>query len=192
MTYNRAKHHRRSIRLRGYDYTRPGAYFVTIVTQNRACLFGEVVDGEMRLNEYGKVVYECWTGIPAHSPNATVDEFIVMPNHVHGIIVLTAIAATHAMVGATHASPLRAHGPKQQSVASIVGAFKSATAKRINALRGTPGSPVWQRNYYEHIIRDETSLNRICQYILDNPAHWATDRENPQAKETEPEYTWTQ
>jgi len=113
--YDPEKHHRRSIRLRGYDYTQPGAYFVTIVTRNRECLFGDVVDGNVALNEYGHVVHACWKAIPDHFPNVTLDAFVVMPNHVHGIIVIdfpvramhaTAIVgAMHASVGARHASP---------------------------------------------------------------------------------------
>ena len=182
--------HRRSIRLKGYDYTRAGAYFVTICTKDRACLFGDVSDGVMRLNQMGQIVWQCWLAIPDHFPHVLLDEFVVMPNHVHGIIVIMAthiVGARHA-VGATHASPLqnddtptRPRGPQRQSVASIVGSFKSAATKRINEQRGTPGAPVWQRNYYEHIIRDDESLNRIRQYIAENPLHWYLDRENPNA-----------
>jgi len=178
----RHKNHRRSIRLKGYDYTRAGAYFVTICTKDRACLFGDVADGVMRLNQMGHIVRQCWLAIPNHVPHVLLDEFVVMPNHVHGILV---IMPTHD-VGATHASPLqnddtptRPRGPQPQSVASIVGSFKSAATKRINHHRGTPGAPVWQRNYYEHIIRDDESLNLIRNYIADNPLRWQIDAENP-------------
>ncbi len=206
MTYNQygrpaGRPDRRSIRLKGYDYNQAGAYFVTIVTQDRAHLFGEVVGGDIRLNAYGQIVRRCWQEIPMHFPNASVDDFIVMPNHVHGIIV---IMENDIIVGATHASPQpspqpgpqtsahppRPHGPQRRSVASIVGSFKSAASRRINDLRGTPGQSVWQRNYYEHIIRDDESLNRIRQYILDNPARWALDQENPAAAQPEPEDAW--
>jgi len=180
----RHKNHRRSIRLKGYDYTQAGAYFVTICTKDRACLFGDVADGVMRLNQMRHIVRQCWLAIPDHFPHVLLDEFVVMPNHVHGILV---IMPTHD-VGATHASPLqnddtptRPRGPQPRSVASIVGSFKSAAAKRINEHRGTPGAPIWQRNYYEHIIRDDESLNRIRQYIAENPLHWYLDRENPNA-----------
>jgi len=122
--------------------------------------------------------------IPDHFPHVLLDEFVVMPNHVHGILVMM---PTHD-VGATHASPLqnddtpaRPRGPQPRSVASIVGPFKSAAAKRINEQRGTPGAPIWQRNYYEHIIRDDESLNQIRQYIAENPLRWYLDRENPNA-----------
>jgi len=178
----RHKNHRRSIRLKGYDYTQAGAYFVTICTKDRACLFGDVADGVMRLNQMGHIVRQCWLAIPNHVPHVLLDEFVVMPNHVHGIIV---IMPTHD-VGATHASPLqnddtptRPRGPQPRSVASIVGSFKSAAAKRINEHRGTPGAPIWQRNYYEHIIRDDESLNLIRNYIADNPLRWQIDAENP-------------
>jgi putative transposase len=178
----RHKNHRRSIRLKGYDYTQAGAYFVTICTKDRACLFGDVADGVMRLNQMGHIVRQCWLAIPNHVPHVLLDEFVVMPNHVHGIIV---IMPTHD-VGATYASPLqnddtptRPRGPQPRSVASIVGSFKSAAAKRINEQRGTPGAPIWQRNYYEHIIRDDESLNLIRNYIADNPLRWQIDAENP-------------
>jgi len=178
----RHKNHRRSIRLKGYDYTQAGAYFVTICTKDRACLFGDVADGVMRLNQMGHIVRQCWLAIPDHFPHVLLDEFVVMPNHVHGILV---IMPTHD-VGATHASPLqnddtptRPRGPQPRSVASIVGSFKSAAAKRINEHRGTPGAPIWQRNYYEHIIRDDESLNLIRNYIADNPLRWQIDAENP-------------
>ncbi len=109
-----------------------------------------------------------------------------MPNHVHGIVVLSTVGATHASPLQAHASRLRDNaptprprGPQRHSIGVIVGSFKSAVTRNINATRGRPGAPVWQRNYYEHVVRDEGSLNRIRQYILDNPAQWAMDRDNP-------------
>ena len=181
MSYNPEKHHRRSIRLRGYDYTQPGAYFVTICTHDRICLFGRVVKEDMRLNEFGEIVRECWLMIPHHFPHTALDAFIIMPNHVHGIIWIVN-AASDDNVGATHASPLRLpspRGPKRKSIGAIVGSFKSVVTKRINQKRGTPGLPVWQRNYYEHIVRNDESLNRIRQYIAENPLRWYLDHENP-------------
>jgi len=199
VTHASPLHHRRSIRLKGYDYTRAGAYFVTICTKDRACLFGDVADGVMRLNQMGHIVRQCWLAIPDHVPPVLLDEFVVMPNHVHGIIVImpTHIVGARHAVGATHASPLQNHdtptrprGPQRQSVGSIVGSFKSAATKRINEQRGTPGAPVWQRDYFEHIIRNDESLNRIREYILNNPLQWALDRENPLARGAEPEDAW--
>lgn len=175
------KRHRRSIRLQGYDYSQAGAYFVTMCAQDRGCLFGDIIDGKMALNDPGRIVERCWKDIPAHFRHVESDEFMVMPNHVHGIIVLM-----DSPVGATHASPLpmtgriqNPRGPRCRSLASIVGSFKSAVAKRINEMRDTPGASVWQRNYYEHIIRDDGSMNRIREYIANNPVQWELDRENP-------------
>ena len=174
MKYDPEKHHRHSIRLKGYDYSQAGAYFVTIVTQNRACLFGAVVDGEMRLNETGQIVRRCWLDIPAHFPHAELDEFVVMPNHVHGIIVIVDGRGTACR------APTEQFGrPVTGSIPTVIRSFKSAVTKRINEQRGTPGAHVWQRNYYEHIIRNEESLDRIRQYIANNPLRWAFDRENP-------------
>ncbi len=184
MRFDPEKHHRRSIRLKGYDYSQPGAYFVTICAWNRECLFGDVVDGEMRLNDFGLIVYEEWFHSSEMRQEIALfpDEFIIMPNHIHGIIWIVETDADH--VGAPGRAPLPSpsrapfHRPPR-SLGSFVAGFKSITTKRINALRGTPGAPVWQRNYYEHIIRDEKSLNRIRQYIAANPLRWHLDRENP-------------
>ena len=199
VTHASPLHHHRSIRLKGYDYTRAGAYFVTICTKDRTCLFGDVADGVMRLNQMGHIVRQCWLAIPDHVPPVLLDEFVVMPNHVHGIIVLVStdtVGATHASPP-QHASPLqnddtptRPRGPQRQSVGSIVVSFKSAATKRINEHRGTPGAPVWQRDYFEHIIRNDESLNRICEYILNNPLQWDLDRENPLAQGAKPEDSW--
>lgn len=168
-------HHRRSLRLRGYDYAQGGAYFITACTRHRACAFGDVVDGQMHSNDAGAVVQVTWNALPRHFPFVELDAFVVMPNHAHGILW---IAGNDA--GATHASPRQPlPGPRRGSVGAIVGSFKSAASKGINALRGTPGASTWQRNYHEYVVRDEESLNRIRRYIADNPAQWATDRENP-------------
>ncbi len=173
--YNPEIHRRRSVRLRGYDYTREGAYFVTICTHNRIPLFGEISEHEIRLNDAGRIAYRLWEQIPEHFDDVDTDEFIVMPNHIHGIIVITG-----SDVGATHASPLR--GASQSSKASlgtIVGSYKSAVSKRLNQYRGTHTTPVWQRNYYEHVIRNEAALHDIRYYIIYNPAKWADDPDNP-------------
>ena len=205
MNYDPRRHHRRSIRLKGYDYTQAGAYFVTIVTQDRAHLFGEVVNGDMRLNAFGVTVREEWFKTAALRPYVRLfdDEFVVMPNHVHGIIWIVDdgddnvatrrvaptndIAPTNGIAPTATATP---RGPVSGSIGAIIGQFKSAAARRINALRGTPGASVWQRNYYEHIIRNEDALNRIRQYIADNPRRWELDPENPAAQHPEPEDPW--
>lgn len=183
------RHHRHSIRLRGYDYTQPGAYFVTICAHQREPLFGEVVDGEMRLNEFGEIVREEWFRTAEIRPNVELfdDEFVVMPNHIHGIIWIVddTVGATRRVAPTTRrVAPTR--GPVPGSIGAIIGQFKSIVTKHINALRGTPGTPIWQRNYWEHIIRNEHALNAIRQYICDNPARWSLDRYNPHAVGPDP------
>ena len=201
MKYDPQKYQRRSIRLKGYDYSQPGGYFVTIVAQNRDCLFGDIVEGEMRLSGAGRIVQHAWMDLPNHYPHVALDEFVIMPNHVHGIIVLTDTGRGRSVSGeivlpdryrdsmepvpdldqtcpytidkSTRPYKFR-HG-----LPEIVRAFKSFSARRINALRRTPGRPVWQRNYYERIIRDEAELKRIREYIRYNPTEWETDQENP-------------
>jgi REP element-mobilizing transposase RayT len=174
---------RRSIRLPAYDYRWPGAYFVTICTPERSCLFGGVTSGAVVLNATGRIVESCWQAIPTHFPNVILDEFVVMPNHVHGIVILA--EADRSAVGAQHAVPLQRESlrqfqkPPAESLSSVIGSFKSASTRQINLLRGTSGAPVWQRNYYEHVVRNEEDLQAIRQYIRDNPAQWAMDEENP-------------
>ncbi|HOO14890.1 MAG TPA: hypothetical protein PKU90_02960 [Candidatus Paceibacterota bacterium] len=170
MKYNPDKHHRRSIRLQGYDYSQPGIYFITLCTQNRECLFGEILNGEMRLNEFGKIAHQCWLEMPHHFPHIQLDEFVVMPDHIHGIIVLNNI------VGAKKFSPLQNITPfrsPSKTIGSIIRGFKIGVTKGFR--QNTDIYVVWQRNYYEHIIRNEVELNRIRQYIIDNPKKWKTD-----------------
>jgi putative transposase len=175
MTYDPSKHHRRSIRLRQYDYAWPGAYFVTLCVREKECVLGDIVDGEMQLSEIGRIVRDVWDSLPARYPNIELDSFVIMPNHMHGIIVIV------GGVGAIHESPLR-DSPQQRRnmlLPKIMGYFKMNTAKRINALRGTPGVPFWQRNYWEHVIRDDSDSNRIRQYIENNLWCWHEDQLNP-------------
>lgn len=172
-------HHRRSIRLKDYDYTQNGVYFVTICTHERLHLFGDVVDGAMVANARDEIVQSCWEEIPAHYAMVELDAFVVMPNHVHGLIVITRDDVDH-IVGATHGSPLPTHptrpnGPKRHSLGAIIGQFKSAVTRRINRLPNAPGHPIWQRNYYEHILRNEESLNQMRAYVASNPVKWAED-----------------
>jgi len=267
MKYDPQKHHRRSIRLKGHDYTASGAYFITICTHQRQCLFGKIVDGEMQLNEFGNWVDACWKRLPTHFSHLQLDRFVVMPNHMHGILVLThnpneptpsngrgaafgrssmqlptilrpnatpgsgqdrshftnpdcpnpidpdatfglepdrshfvdpvcsdtipnsdqplmnesepGVAFGREMVvnginGLPNAAPLRAG-----SVGAIVLNFKSVTARRINQMRKMTSVPVWQRNYYEHIIRDDIALANIQKYIDNNPRSWWQDQLHP-------------
>ncbi len=183
MPYDVNKHHRRSIRLPGYDYTSPGAYFVTVCVHGGECLLGEIVDGEMRLNEWGQVASHYWMRVPDHFDHVQLDTWVVMPNHLHGILVIA-----DPLVGAQHAAPLP-HAPLREprtnvqprSLGAIVRSFKSAATRRINQVRGTPGIRFWQRNYWEHIIRDEQALHRIREYIQNNPARWTEDQLHPDA-----------
>jgi len=188
MKYDRDKHHRQSIRLKEYDYKQSGAYFVTVCTQNRACLFGAVADGEMQLNNPGQIAKTAWDDLPARFPSVRLDAFIVMPNHVHGIIIVGAqfIAPSDGFGTATIDPGVINHAP---TLGEMVRAYKAVSTRLIKQA-GTPAF-AWQRNYYEHVVRDEESLNRIRQYILDNPARWAFDHENPAAKTPEPEDAWS-
>ncbi|HEX9665619.1 MAG TPA: transposase [Thermodesulfobacteriota bacterium] len=167
---------RRSIRLKDYDYSQPGAYFITICTKDRMCLFGKDLDGELRINNYGKIVLGFWNDLDHLYSNVRTDAFVVMPNHVHGIIMI------EESVGAIHELPLQNRNDKmkrrQMLIPKMVGRFKMKSSKRINAVRDTPNMSVWQRNYHEHIIRDEGSLKRIREYIKNNPLTWNLDREN--------------
>ncbi len=178
---------RRSLRLPGFDYAQRGAYFVTVVAHDRACLFGDVVDGAMCLNEAGRVVESCWAAIPDHFPHVELDAFVVMPNHVHGIVLIVGDVSAdvgtrdRAKDGAKDFSPLPGRASTFRSpsktLGSIVRGFKIGVTKWMRANTGV--RDVWQRNYFEHVIRNETALNRIRQYIIDNPARWQEDRENP-------------
>jgi REP element-mobilizing transposase RayT len=170
------KHRRRSIRLPGYDYSQAGAYFVTLVTWQRESLFGEVVNGEMILNDVGKIVQEEWLRSEQIRDELRLDVYVVMPNHFHGIVIL------NGDVGATGRSPLHddvPRGPAPKSLGALIAGFKSSVSKRINILRETSGIPVWQRNYYEHVIRNEHEFRKIWNYIEANPANWQDDSENP-------------
>ncbi len=167
---------RRSIRLEGYDYSRPGAYFVTLCTHNRECLFGEIADDTMLLNSYGQIAEEEWLRSAEIRAEVEMDVFVVMPNHVHGIVWMKERGAVDAAQWAHGRAPLRR---QRRSLGSLVAGFKSGVTRRVNALRCSPGGRVWQRNYYERIVRDEGELERIRQYIIDNPIRWALDDNNP-------------
>ncbi len=182
MKYNPEKHHRQSIRLPGYDYSQAGFYFVTICCYHRQCLFGDIADGVMQLNQYGEIVAETYQWLSQRYPYLNLDEWIIMPNHFHGIMVLTdkpcrgdsRIAPTITQ----NTQPINSE-PKRKSLGRLIGAFKTVSTKNINLIRNAPGTPVWQRNYYEHIIRNEESLNKIREYIVNNPLSWQLDQLNP-------------
>ena len=212
---------RRAMRLRDYDYTQSGAYFVTICAQHRRCLFGTITDGKMRLSEIGEIVVECLNHIPQHFPSVELDACVVMPNHIHGIIAwgislpgnphlpdttkdrrgevpLSALHKTH-IVGAGSPRPsdtkmptVGAGSPRPfqnnpnpinktplPSLGKIIAYFKYQSTKRINQRYNTPGTRRWQRNYHDHIIRDDPDLQRLREYIQINPMKWELDQLHP-------------
>ena len=175
-------HRRRSLRLPRFDYTQQGAYFVTICTRNRACLLGDIVEGRMHLSEAGRLAQVAWEDLPHHYPHVQIDVWVIMPNHMHGIVILAEAQATEDDMPVDVGAGLKP-APTRHGLPEILRAFKTFSARRINALHNTVGTPFWQRNYYEHIIRNEAALNRIRQYIADNPARWAEDPENPVVRE---------
>lgn len=177
---------RKSIRLKGYDYSQSGWYFITLCTKNREMFFGDVADGEMILNDAGIIVKKCWSDIPGHYPNVCLDDFVVMPNHAHGVINIvendknkiagTKIVGDHN-VRAKNISPLPKNNKFQspsKTIGSIIRGFKIGVTKWFR--QNTDIYTVWQRNYYEHIIRDESELNRIRKYIIENPFKWQDDK----------------
>ncbi|MBN1878440.1 MAG: transposase [Anaerolineae bacterium] len=174
--YDPNKHHRRSIRLREWDYSSPGAYFVTLCSYQRECLFGEINDGVMMLSTIGHFAAGCWLWLADRYPYVCLDEWTVMPNHLHGII---------AIIDEDKGSPagvnVRAPStrPTRKPLGRLIGAFKTVSTKHVNILRDMPGVPLWQRNYYEHVIRNEADLQRIREYIFNNPASWLEDENHP-------------
>lgn len=165
---NRPDRYRKNIRLKDFDYSTAGYYFVTIVSHDRKNIFGNIIDGEMDLNHIGLIVEKAWQEIPIHFPYIEVGDQVIMPNHFHGIVIIN-------QVGALHAEPLR----HAQPLGVIIRSFKSAVTKRVHDLGLFVGEKIWQRNYYEHIIRDEVDYEKIVDYIAANPNNWEYDNENP-------------
>jgi putative transposase len=163
---------RRRVRLQGADYTAPGAYFVTICAYRRWSIFGRVVDGRMQPNALGRLVAELWNEIPQHVDSVTLDCSVVMPNHLHGIVVITGTVRDTACRVPTFGRPIAG------SLATIVRSFKAAVRKEA-ARRIHLAQPVWQPRFYEHVIRDDEDLARIREYITAKPSKWAEDHENP-------------
>jgi REP element-mobilizing transposase RayT len=173
MKYDPARHHRRSIRLRGYDYASQGVYFVTLCTAGRAALFGEVRDGEMVLNPLGEIVCAEWLASADIRREIVLDAFVVMPNHMHGIIAIVDVGADG--VRPRSASP---SAPRPHSLSTFISGFKSATTRHINAQRMMDGVPIWQRGYFERVVRNERECDAIRAYIAGNPANWQRDKDN--------------
>lgn len=191
MNYDPDIHHRRSIRLRSFDYSREGAYFVTLCVQARQCLFGEVAGGVLTLNESGGMIAAWWRKIPEKFGNARLDEYVLMPNHFHGIISLVG-ADPCVRPGFSDPCVRPGSDPVDERQGAHAGAplhtmvqwFKTMTTNVY--IRGVeqyswppyPGR-LWQRNYYERVLRDEDELTRTRRYILDNPGQWHLDADNP-------------
>jgi REP element-mobilizing transposase RayT len=171
MPYDPERHHRRSVRLRGWDYAAAGLYSVTLCVQDRACLFGEVVGERVRLSEAGAVARACWEAIPEHHARVVLDAFVVMPNHMHGVIGLLG-PAPPSRAGAA-ALPRPAPG----SLGVVVGTYKAAVTRQLR--RSGHEHFRWQRGYHEHVVRSERTLNRLRHYIDQNPLRWSLDPENP-------------
>ncbi len=206
MTYNPNIHHRRSIRLKGYDYSQAGLYFITICVQNRECLFGEIINGEMFLNDAGTMVQTEWLKLSNRFNNIELHEFVVMPNHFHAILEIVGATVGVSLVDTqnTPNTPNDVDTPdtpkydddnqkgqpqgiaptdtaKNKTVGDMVGAFQSiVTVEYIHGVKTMGWQPfngkLWQRNYWEHIIRDEQSYQRISEYIINNPAKWSDDK----------------
>lgn len=168
MTFDPTIHHRRSIRLQGYDYSQAGMYFVTLCTRNRECLFGEIVDETMRLNPVGQIVADSWAWLAQRYEHVELDEWVVMPNHLHGIVVIN----DHCK-GGSRTAPTKPIG-------RLIGAYKTVSTRQANTFWQTPGMLLWQRNYWERIVRDAAELLSIQEYICNNPAQWAQDKLHPQ------------
>ncbi|WP_343523127.1 transposase [Pedobacter sp.] len=176
MKYNPLIHNRRSIRLKGYDYSKAGAYFITICCEDRLHRFGKIVDDKMILNESGKIAYNEWISLSDRFSNFELDVFQIMPNHMHGIIILSDVGATLAVA---KEEDNRATARVAPTIANIIGAYKSIVSnaclqlfKSHNKIMGK----LWQRNYYEHIIRNERAYQNISNYIINNPSKWDKDK----------------
>jgi REP element-mobilizing transposase RayT len=174
MSYDPYAHHRQSTRLPTWDYARGGAYFVTICVHVRACLFGEIVDGTMHLNDAGRIATDEWLRSAELRPWLSFDASILMPNHLHGIVLLHPPEEPTAHLAN---SPTGRPPRSDRSLGPFIRGYNGVVTARLNTAHVTPGQPVWQRNYYEHIIRNDDDMARIRAYIAANPARWAHDRE---------------
>lgn len=168
-------HHRKLIRLGTYDYSQASYYFVTVVTHKRINILGSVEDGFVSLNSIGTLAEDLWNEIPLHFPNITIDHHIIMPNLLHGIIII------NNDVGARHASPLQIQSKmNSHTLGNIIGSFKSAVTKLVHDLGLLSQEKIWQRGCFEHIIRDEQEHEKIYEYIEANPINGSLDEENPE------------
>jgi REP element-mobilizing transposase RayT len=204
--YDPKRHHRRSVRLRGCDYSRPGAYFVTINVKGGECALGDVVDGYVQCTDLGRIAHDFWAQVPVRFPYVSIDQFVVIPNHVHAIIVIHEVAPadktersarrgrvvpprestppqSNARRGRGHPAPDTdtANMPRRRraTLGHIIAFYKYETTRQINARRGNEPAPFWQRSFYDHVVRDRRGLDAIRAYIANNPLHWELDPDHP-------------
>ncbi len=169
-----------STRLKNRDYSSNGYYYITICTKNREWLFGNIVGGKMQLSAIGEIVLQGWNDSFVMRAELFCDQFVIMPNHIHGIIIIEKPVETHGRAS-LHQSHTDVPSPPYRtpkSVSSFIAGFKSAVTKRINEIRQTPGVPLWQSRFYDHVIRDEKSLQKIREYIVNDPMNWQEDKMN--------------
>ena len=184
MKYDPDKHHRHSSRLQNYDYARTGAYFVTICTENHHHLFGEIQNGMMNLNEFGEIVRSEWEKSEKIRNEIKLHEYIIMPNHFHAIVeIINPNGRGERPFARTFAVPKLKKSPESpmmmpKSVGSLMAGYKSAVTAQINTIRKSAGKILWQRNYWDHIIRNNNEYSRISQYIINNPKKWQDDKLN--------------
>jgi putative transposase len=193
VTFDNKIHHRKSIRLANYDYSQAGAYFITICTQNRECLFGEIVDDEMQFNDAGRIIQIMWNEIPIHFPLVELDEYVVMPNHFHGLFSIrpSELSAGRKLAPAfstlAPSMAVASSAPTEFScvapaVGQILRRFKSMSAIAVNKSLGRSSQALWQRNYWERVVRNEKELHGMQEYIVNNPRQWELDKLHPKNK----------
>ena len=188
--YDPHKHQRRSIRLKGYDYSSAGYYFVTICVQGGECSLGEIVDGEMVYSDYGSIAMESWLWLAEQYDYVSLDEWTIMPNHMHGIVVYADNDGNGESGGRGGSRTAPTVGRKP--LGRLIGVFKTVSTKGINDLHGTPGVPFWQRDFWDHIIRNERALVAIREYVVENPVRWEADKLHPDAGPNPFNETWKQ
>lgn len=167
--------------MEGYDYSSPGAYFVTIVSHECKPIFGKIINGQVHYSQIGRIIDRCWNEIPSHFPYVSLDAYVIMPNHLHSIIIIAeydVFRAKPILQLQELSSKSKLSGPQSQSLGAIVGSFKSAGTKDIHRLGITKQKSIWQRNYYEHIIRNDDDYHCIVEYILANPLNWENDEKH--------------
>lgn len=163
-----------------YDYSQPGMYFVTLLTYQRQKMFCEIHDGKVSWSRFGSVAKDAWLDLSVYYSNLVLDEFCIMPDHLHAIIRLMEVCKGGSTDNSQRVMRTAETRPDDlKSLTEIIREYKSFTARKINAMRGTTGTPIWHRSYHDHIIRDEVELNQIRQYIIENPLKWELEKENP-------------